>query len=130
MSKKLLIKLLGFGLLTWAIPYFGAFPFFSPEKGLLIDNLLFHNIMMILGTLVATILLINIFKNINKNFIQAGLIIGFVWLVMNWVLDVLFLLPMSKMSFSQYFIQIGVGYLVGLIYALGIAFIAKYKSVK
>ncbi|MBF3317536.1 hypothetical protein ISU75_18600, partial [Leptospira borgpetersenii serovar Hardjo-bovis] len=36
---------------------------------------------------------------------------GFIWLTINWGLDFLILLPMSKMNVEDYFIQIGLRYL-------------------
>ncbi|MFC1598651.1 hypothetical protein ACFL2U_01395 [Patescibacteria group bacterium] len=127
MTKKFIAKLIGFGILTWLIPFLGSFPFYSPEQGLLIDIFLFKTIMIVLGGLVATIFLVLIFKNITKDYLKAGLIIGLVWLLINWGLDLLILLPMADMPIGQYFTEIGLRYLVLPIYTLGIAYLLAKK---
>jgi len=127
MTKKLIAKLIGFGILTWLIPFLGAFPFYSPEKGLLIDLFLFKTIMIVLGAFVGTIFLVLYFKEIKKNYIKAGIIVGLAWLLINWGLDLIFLLPMSQMPVGQYFTEIGLRYLSLPIFSLGIAWALKNK---
>jgi len=125
MTKKSILKLFGFGFLTWVIPFLGSFPFYSPDKGLLIDIFLFKTIMIVLGALVGVIFLVLYFKDIQKNYIKAGIIVGLVWLLINWVLDFIFLLPMAGIPVGQYFAEIGLRYLAIPIYSIGLAYIAK-----
>jgi len=127
MTKKSLTKLIGFGILTWLIPFLGSFPFFSPDKGLLIDVFLFKTIMIVLGGLVATIFLVLFFKDVKKNHIKIAIIVGLIWLVINWLLDFIFLLPMSQMQVGPYFTEIGLRYLVLPIYSLGIGYLLAKK---
>jgi len=127
MNKKLLIKLISFGILSWLIPFIGSFPFYSPDQGLLIDIFLFKTIMIVLGALVGVLLLVLFFNDIKKDYLKASIIVGIVWLIINWGLDFIFLLPMSQMPIAQYFTEIGLRYLVLPIVSIGIGLVVKNK---
>jgi uncharacterized membrane protein YpjA len=45
-------------------------------------------------------------------FLHEGVIIGIAWLAINWLLDIMILLPLSGMTINTYFAQIGLRYLV------------------
>jgi len=109
MKKYLNIAL--YGLISWAIPFIASFPFFGPQ-GLRVDEFLFKSIMIIVGALTASFLLVTYFKTIRGEYIKEGLMIGVIWLLINWLLDVLILLPLSGMSTSEYIQEIGLRYLV------------------
>jgi hypothetical protein len=83
--------------------------------------------MIIVSSLCATILLVLLFLTIFNNFIREGIIIGFGWLILNWVLDALILLPMNGMDLTTYFSQIGLRYLVIPVTAIGFGFIIEKK---
>lgn len=85
---------------------------YSKEGGLTIDVFLFKSIMIVIGSITGAFLLISYFKNINTNYIKEGIVVGIVWFVINIILDLLVLIPMSGMSVGDYFIQIGLRYLV------------------
>ncbi len=126
MTKRFILKLTGFGFLTWLIPFIASFPFFNYKtQELIIDDFFFKTIMIVLSALVGTILLVLIYKKINQNYIKMGIIIGITWLGINWILDFIFLLPMADMAIGQYFTEIGLRYLVIPIYSIGFALVIK-----
>lgn len=104
-------KLVFYGFLTWLIPFVVSFFFFTSEGGLSIDIFLFKTIMIVVGTISAVFLMVSYFKKIKSSFIKEGIIVGVVWFTMNILLDLLILIPMSGMSISDYFTQIGLRYL-------------------
>ena len=108
---KIILKIVLFGFIAWLIPFLAAFPFYTPDGKLTVDIFLFKSIMVVVGSITAAVLLILYFKKINAAYLKEGIIVGVVWFVMNILLDVLVLLPMSGMSFPNYFVQIGLGYL-------------------
>ena len=110
MMKKYFKNIL-FGFLAWLIPFAVSFFFYSKE-GLSIDIFLFKSIMIVIGSISAAILLVLYFKKINTAFLKEGIIVGIVWFSINILLDLLILLPMSGMSITGYFTQIGIRYLV------------------
>lgn len=109
---KSIKKALIFGFLSWLIPFAASIPFFSLKNGLLVNQLLFKNLMVIVGSFSAAFLIIKYFKNVEKNFIKEGLLLGALWLAINLLFDLLVLVPMGKMPIGQYFLEIGVGYLM------------------
>lgn len=108
---KKCFKTVLYGFWAWLIPFVASFFFYTREGGLSIDIFLFKSIMIVVGTISAAFLLVSYFKKIESNFIQEGIVVGIVWLVMNLSLDLLVLIPLSGMSVSDYFIQIGLRYL-------------------
>ncbi len=121
------LKIIIFGFLTWLIPFIVAMFFYAPGGELLIDIFTFKTIMIIVSSLCATILLVLLFLTIFNNFIREGIIIGSGWLILNWVLDALILLPMNGMDLTTYFSQIGLRYLVIPVTAIGFGFIIEKK---
>lgn len=110
MNKYLRIIL--FGLLTWLIPFVSAFFFYTREGKLSIDIFLFKSIMIVVGSISGAILLVSYFRKINSSYFKEGVMVGFIWLGINILLDLLVLIPMSGMSIADYFTQIGLRYFV------------------
>jgi uncharacterized membrane protein YpjA len=109
---KKYLKLAFYGFLAWLIPFISAFFFYTREGKLTIDMFLFKTIMIVVGSITGAILLVSYFKNITSDYLKEGIIVGVVWFGINILLDLLVLIPMSGMSLSNYFIQIGFRYLV------------------
>lgn len=124
---KKYIKLVLFGLLTWIIPFFAGFIFYSPQGELLINQLFFKSIMVVIGSLVGAILLVLHFKTIFKKQIFEAIIVGILWFGMNILLDILILVPMAKMTIYNYLSQIGLGYLSIPIMTIAIGFVSEYS---
>lgn len=110
MIKKYLKNVL-FGILAWLIPFVASFFFYSKE-GLVIDIFLFKSIMIVTGSISASVLLIVYFRKISKDYLKEGIITGIVWFCINILLDLAILIPMSGMYLQDYFMQIGIRYLV------------------
>ena len=68
--------------------------------------------MIIVGSISGAMLLISYFKKINIGYLKEGIYIGITWFVINILLDLLVLIPMTGMTISDYFLQIGLRYLV------------------
>ncbi len=101
-----------YGFLAWLIPFIASIFFYTKEGTLTIDVFLFKTIMIVVGSTSAAILLVSYFKHITANYLKEGIMIGFVWFAINITLDLLVLVPMSGISVENYFIQIGLRYLV------------------
>ena len=110
-SKKYL-KNIFYGFLAWLIPFVASFFFYTREGKLTIDVFLFKSIMIVVGSVSAAFLLVSYFKTINANHLREGVVVGLAWFSINIALDLLVLVPMSGMSVSDYFAQIGLRYLV------------------
>jgi hypothetical protein len=125
---KSLPKLIGYGLLSWLIPFLASFPFVDPSGNFRIDETFFKTIMIIIGALSGTVLMVLYFKHIDKNWLKEGIKIGVTWLSINIVLDLIFvLMGFFQMSVTKYFTDIGLRYLVILIFAIGMGWILEKK---
>jgi len=49
---------------------------------------------------------------------MAGVVIGVVWMVINWLLDIMILLPMNGQGIEEWFGAVGLRYFMMLIMAL------------
>ena len=110
--RKRYLRNILYGFLAWLIPFVASFFFYTREGKLTIDVFLFKSIMIVVGSVSAAFLLVSYFKTINANHLREGVIVGLTWFCMNIALDMLVLIPMSGMTISDYFAQIGLRYLV------------------
>ncbi len=110
------------GFLTWLIPFIASVPFYDKSGTLLIDYVLFKSIMVVVGGVSAAILMVWFFRLVTKTFTREAVITGFVWLIMNWVLDLIVIVGVLRMSPITYTIEIGLGYLMipAIVIAAGI----------
>ncbi|WP_406655931.1 hypothetical protein V7O62_08795 [Methanolobus sp. ZRKC2] len=101
-----------YGFLSWLIPLVASFFFYTSEGELTIDIFLFKSIMIVVGSITASILLISYFKKIYSDFLKEGIILGLVWFFINILMDLIVLVQMWDMPFEDYFTQIGLRYVV------------------
>lgn len=109
---KKLLKIVGFAILLWLIPFVVSCFFYSRTGEPLFDIFLIKTIMIVLSSVLGAVLLVIYFKGITRNYLIEGIAVGLVWLVINWVLDFVVLIPISKMGTATYFAQIGLRYLM------------------
>ena len=110
MNRILLVIL--YGCIVWLVPFLIAIPLYSPDGTLLIDGQVFKSIMIVIGAVTGAFLLVRLYRGISTGFIREGFIIGGLWLLINWILDLIILLPLSGMNPVEYFGQIGLRYLM------------------
>lgn len=111
-NLNLIWKQLTFGFIVWLVPFFSAFLFYSPSGELAIDLIFFKSIMVVVGALIGALMAVMYFKNIGTDFVKTGVMLGLVWLVLNWVLDLaLIAVGFFDYTLPIYFQQIGLRYL-------------------
>ena len=116
-----------FGILSWLVPFLASFVFFSPDAGLVIPLILFKSIMIVVGTFVGVALLVILFRSIPANG-TTGLLVGLYWLILNWLLDIVVLVPMTGSDLPTWFGDIGLRYVSIPIIAIGMGLIAARKG--
>lgn len=124
---KKTVRILAFGVLTWLIPFALSFLFFTKEGTMTVSRELFKSIMVVSGIVTGMLFTCLYFKKISGKFCFNGILIGLVWLIMNWGLDILILLPMSKMALPAYFYDIGLGYLSIPVITIGVGCLLAKK---
>jgi hypothetical protein len=120
MRARKSIKLVGFGLLTWLLPFLISVPLYSPEGEPLYDIFLIKSILLVVSAALGTFLILAYFRDVHARYLREGALLGAIWLLINWALDFAVLLPLSGMDVGTYMVQIGLRYLVIPIIAIGI----------
>jgi len=111
MGKKLTIKNILLGFLSWLIPFAVSFLFYKPGGELMVPYAIFKSVILVVGTISGCYLLYRYFKFVDDDFVKNGIIVGLSWFAINIVLDTFILIPMMKSTFANYFMSIGLGYL-------------------
>ncbi|WP_440951917.1 hypothetical protein [Methanococcoides sp. FTZ1] len=122
------VRNVSYGFLEWLIPFAASFLFYTQEGDLTIDIFFFKSIMIVVGSISAAFLLISYFKNIDADYFKEGVIVGLVWFAINILLDLLVLIPISGMSISDYFMQIGLRYIVIPVMTITVGTALEYKK--
>lgn len=122
------LKNIGYGFLSWLIPFVASLFFYTKEGVLTIDVFLFKSIMIVVGSISAAFLLISYFKGIDAEYYKEGIVVGFTWFAINILLDLLILVNMSGMSVTDYFSQIGLRYIVIPVMSITVGTALKNKK--
>ncbi|MEK9140978.1 MAG: hypothetical protein AAB308_07980 [Nitrospirota bacterium] len=120
-----MLKKIGYGLILWVIPYVTAIPLMGLMQT---DLIFFKTIMIVEGTLVGGVLSALYFQGVTSQFLWEGLITSAVWIVMNWTLDFVALLPFSGHSIPRYFIEIGARYVAMGVPLVAIGYVLEHRS--
>src|SRR5580704_10494335 len=104
-------RIVGYGFLSWIVPFIVSLLFFGKSGQPLLPIGLIKSIMILIGASLGGVLLLRLFREFRPS-LGSGIAIGSFWLVMNILLDLLILVPMTKMNLSQYFSEIGLRYLL------------------
>ncbi len=103
-----MLKKIGFGIILWAIPYATAIPLLGLNQS---DQLFFKTIMIVEGSIVGAVLAAVYFVRVRRDFLREGLVLGAVWIVVNWILDYAGLIVLTGMPLGRYFAEIGLRYI-------------------
>ena len=114
-----LIKVLLFGFLTWLIPFVVSLPLVGRDGQPILPTGVFKSLMIVIGSAVGAWLLVGVFRQ-RPSFRHPGLVVGLLWLAINVGLDLLILVPLTKMSLWDYAGEIALRYLVIPIMAVAI----------
>jgi uncharacterized membrane protein YpjA len=119
-----MLKKIGYGLILWVIPYVTAIPLLPLMRS---DLVFFKTIMVVESSIVGAVLAASYFQSVERNFLREGIVLAAVWIVMNWLLDFVGLLPFSDLSLGRYFIEIGLRYLAIAALAVAIGYVLQKK---
>jgi len=103
-----MLRMIGYGVISWAIPYVTAVALLPLIHR---DPAFFKTIMIVEGSMVGAILVVAYFQKVEGSFLREGIALGAVWVLVNWLLDYVALLPFTKMPLGRYFMEIGFEYL-------------------
>jgi hypothetical protein len=130
MNSKKIFRIVWMGLVIWLIPFVMAFGFYDRSGQLTVSYDLFKSLMIVISSIVGCFAIVRYFKDIQKDFMKEGWIIGVAWLLINWLLDVCILVPMAKMSLEEYVTAIGTRYLQIPVICAAVGMLLQFKFKK
>ena len=104
-------KVAAYGLLSWLVPFIASFLFFGKSGQSMLPIGLIKSAMILIGASLGGFLLFRLFKESPPS-LGSGIAIGSLWFLMNILLDLSILVPMTKMNLGEYFSEIGLRYLL------------------
>lgn len=119
-----MLRKLGYGFIAWVVPYVSAIPLLGLMQS---DLIFFKTLMILIGGLTGAICIALYFMKVEKDYLQEGIWLGIVWVVLNWLLDFIALLPLTKMPYLQYFKEIGLRYLVMPAMSIPVGYVLSKK---
>jgi uncharacterized membrane protein YpjA len=88
-----------------------SFFFFRPGGEMIVPYATFKGIITVVGVGSGCYLLYRYFLLVTDHFAKQGIVVGVMWMLINLVLDMIFLVPMAKLNVSEYLLTIGISYL-------------------
>ena len=123
-----------YGFLIWLIPFLVSFCLIDQNGTKTVDEITFKKIMIIVSIATVSYLLSKLHRRydtivstesgqIRKGLLSTsdlvnGYTVGIIWMAINWILDILVLLPLSGMGLRTYFLDIGWSYVYMLFQAI------------
>jgi hypothetical protein len=125
MNKNL--KIILYGFLVWLVPFAVSFIIFPLRASM---RPLFESIMPLVLTIIVVILAYYYLKDLETNLVKEGVLIGLSWLAINLIIDLMLFLPASPMHMNilDYFMDIGLTYIIIPVITVGMGIMANNKS--
>ncbi|HTU24231.1 MAG TPA: hypothetical protein VMF30_02465 [Pirellulales bacterium] len=119
---------IGYAFLAWLLPFLAAVGMTSLKTS---NTPLFDSLMGVAVTLSTVVLALAYFKRLTAGYVAAGVKIGTLWTLANWLLDgMMFSSGPMKMTFSQYASDIGAAYLAIPVVTIGLGLAAARAAAK
>lgn len=117
------LKIILYGFILWLAPFVVSF-FIYPLK--IAGSPLFESIMPLVISLSVVVLAFLYLKNLERDYVKEGVVIGVSWFMTSILIDLLLFLSPSamQMSFSDYMMDIGITYLMIPFITVGMGFLA------
>lgn len=123
---KTLFRQLGYGMIVWAVPYATSLTMLPLIQR---DPIFFGTIMIVEGSIIGTALIVAYFEHAPHADAQHGLILGAVWMIENWLLDFVAVVPFTHTTIARYFLNIGLRYVPMIAIAAAIGYAWKKRVV-
>jgi hypothetical protein len=123
-----LLKIVSYGLALWTVSFMASIPFVDSQGNFTIPETFFKSIMVVVGTATGVVLSVSYYSSVRKNYFGEGVVIGVIWLAVNLGLDLVMVYAgFFKMSYAEYFADIGLRYLSIPLYTIGMGYALKKK---
>lgn len=116
-----MFRKIGYGVVVWAVCYVTAIALMNL---MVTDRPAFQTIMLLEGALLGSVLACFYFRDVHAGFLREGIVLGTVWVVTNWLLDFVALLPFAvDLTVWRYFVEIGFRYVGMFSTTIAIAYV-------
>ena len=111
---------LGAGMIVWAVPYATSLMLLPLIQR---DPVFFGTIMIVEGSIVGAVIAIAYFQHVAHPDVHEGVVLGTVWMIENWLLDFVGVVPFTHTTIARYFMEIGLRYvpMIAITAAIGYA---------
>lgn len=123
---KTLARQLGYGMIVWAVPYATSLTMIPLIQR---DPIFFGTIMIVEGSIVGTLLAVAYFEHTPRGDARHGFLLGSVWMIENWLLDLVGVVPFTQTTISRYFLNIGLRYVAMVAIATAIGYAWRKRTV-
>ena len=125
MNKYIKMAVLGF--LVWLGPFIVSILIYGWHDT---HRALFESVMAVILTVVVVKATFLYFINTDKDFFTDGILLGIIWFVISVVIDLILFLPESpmQMSLADYWMDIGLTYLIIIIVPIGFGWLLHKKQ--
>ena len=114
-----------YGIIVWLIPFLFAMLIFPIHETM---RPFFESLMTIVIGFAIILFAALYFKQVKLRFLREGIQVGIAWIIINLVLDLIFLVWMFQMELAEYAMDIGVTYLMIPIITIGCGYILEKKQ--
>ena len=118
-------KRIGFGIILWAVAYAASIPLLPLAQT---DPSAFKSLVISVASVLSSIITVVYFLGIRANYLRESFVVAAVWLVVNWVLDFVALLPFTHQTLPQYFLEIGLSYIGFMAPIIAIGYLLEKKQ--
>jgi hypothetical protein len=118
---------IGYGVVIWALPYVTSVALMDLMTR---DRAAFTTIMIVEGSVVGTWLAGQYFRTVPGNFLREGIALGATWIVVNWTLDFVALMPFANLTLSRYFVEIGLRYVPIAATTVGFGYVLTTRTAR
>jgi len=115
----------GYGLIAWVVPYATSLLMLQLIER---DPLVFKMFMVVEGSLVGALLTVLYFDTITGHYLREGFLLAATWIVINWALDMVGVVPFAKLTMDRYFLTIGFEYLAMSAPTLAVGYVLERRA--
>ena len=99
---------IGFGIILWTVTYAASIPLLPLSQS---DPSAFKSLVIALSTVLSSIITVVYFQSVPARYLREAGIVAITWVLTNWMLDLVALLPFTHQTLPQYFLEIGLSYI-------------------
>jgi peptidoglycan/LPS O-acetylase OafA/YrhL len=116
---------IGYGIILWALLYAAAIPLLPLAQN---SEAAFKATIFCIASIVGGIFVTLYFSSVERDFLKEAITLAITWIIVNWALDVVALLPFTHQTIPQYFFEIGIEYLGMLGTILPVGYLLDQKT--